>query len=182
MKILLKEGASTATHQTILVLPQGLGTKFETLAGDEVDAGIVSEADSASLNAAINTGARERDDERIPPQHLLKEVTWMAKALGELEPGSPIGLISTRKGYKLDVSKAQRITYAEGLKEGDLIVVGSKAPQAYMNARGWVTSINGERVEVELEAADRDRIQRVLGKDVPTPLSIHIECLEEDQR
>ena len=181
MKVLLKEGAEKATAASILVLPQLIETTLETLSGEAVsDGGIVAEADYAVVGAAINTGAKERAAQSITAKTLLKEVKWMAKALGEYEIGSKIGLHITGRGCALDDSEAKRINRAEGLSEGDVIAVGPTiSPRTLMNARGRVVSISGDRVEVELEAGDPDRIERATGKELAEHTSFPLVCVEK---
>lgn len=181
MRVLLKEGAEKATAASILVLPQLGETTLETLSGEAVsNGGIVAEAEYAVVAGAINTGAGDRAAQAITPKKLLKEVEWMAKALGPYEIGSKIGLRFTGRGCALDDSEAQRMNRAEGLAEGDTIAVGPTiSPRTFMNARGKVVSIKGERVEVELDPGDRDRIQRATGKGVTEHPTFPLACVEK---
>lgn len=180
MRVLLKEGADEATAATILVLPQLIETTLETLSGEAVsDGGIVAEAEYEVIADAINTGARSRDAQSISPKRLLKEVEWIARAISPYEIGSKIGLRVTASGCALDDSLAKRTNRAEGLAEGDTIAVGPVSPKKFLNARGWVIAIEGDRVEVELEAGDRDRIQRTDGKEVPKRTTFPLSCIEK---
>jgi hypothetical protein len=181
MRVLLREGAERATAATILVLPQEVETTFETLSGEAVlNGGIVAEADYAAVADAANTGAKDRAAQTVTAKALLKQVEWMARALSPYEIDSKIGLRIIRHGWALDDSEAKRIDRAEGLSEGDTIAVGPTiSPKRFMNARGCVVSIDGDRVAVELEAGDRDRIRRATGKEQAKNVSFPLVCLEK---
>jgi hypothetical protein len=167
MRVLLKEGADAATSESILVLPQLTGSMFETLSGESVSKGVVAEVDRKTVTSALNAGARSRKDEFVTAKDLQKDVKWLAKAVGEYELGSKIGLEPTPRGFMLDESEAKRINRAEGLTTGDTIAIGPTiSPKTFMNARGRVVSTKGDKVEVRLDDGDRDRIQRATGKGV----------------
>jgi hypothetical protein len=179
MRVLLKEGADAATPESILVLPRLGGNTLETLTGDAVAKGVIAEVDQKTVTSALNAAARARKDEFVTTKDLQKDVKWLNKALGEYEIGSKIGLKSTSRGFTLDDSEAQRINRTEGLAEGDVIAVGpTVSPRTFMNARGRVLSINGDRVEVELDPGDRDRIQRATGKKVAEHPTFPLVCVE----
>lgn len=181
MRVLLKEGATGATSDSILVLPQSMGATLETLAGDGVPKGLLAEADERVVVSAVNAAARSRRDEFVTAKDLMKDVRWLHKATGEYEVGSKIGLKPTPRGYTLDTSEASRIDRSEGLAKGDSIAVGPNiSPKAWMNAHGQVLSIDGDRVTVELDPGDRDRIQRATGKDnVPERPKLPRACVEK---
>ncbi len=180
MRVLLKEGADAATSDSILVLPQLTGSTLETLAGDPVAKGLVAEVDSRSVTAALNAGARSRKDEFVTAKNLQKDVRWLSKAIADYEIGAKIGLTPTARGFALDVSEANRINRAEGLAPDDKIAVGPNvSPKAWMNAHGRVLSINGGRVEVELDPGDRDRLQRATGKEITERTSLPLTCVEK---
>lgn len=181
MRVLLKEGARRATAASILVLPKLIETTLETLSGEaDSNGGIVAEAESAVVADAISTAVKDRAAPTITPRKLLKEVEWMAKALGPYEIGSEIGLHFNGCGCELDDSQARRIDGGEGLSEADAIAVGPTISwRTLMNVGGRVISINNGSVVVELEVGDRDRIQCATGKEQPARISIPFLCVEK---
>ncbi len=180
MRVLLKEGADAATSESILVLPQLTGATLETLSGDAVAKGVVAEVDGKTVTSALEAGARARKDEFVTAIDLRKGVNWLHKALTVYELGSKIGLKPTPRGFTLDESEAKLINRAVGLANGDTIGVGPRiSPKAFMNARGRVLSIKGDKVEVKLEAGDRDRIQRATGKELPEHTTFPLACVEK---
>jgi hypothetical protein len=182
MRVLLKEGAEGATSDSVLVLPQLSGSTLETLAGDAVPKGLVAEVDDRMVVSAVNAGAESRRDEFIAAKDLLRDIKSLHKMLGSYEPGSKIGLTPTPEGFTLDVSEATRIDRAAGLAEGDLIVVGPNIkPKTYLNARGKVVSIEGDKVKVALDPGDRDRLQRATAKPIAERLTLPRVCVEKVQ-
>ena len=181
MKVLLKDGAEEATATSVLIVPRRIDDAFETLSGEAVPHGFVAEADEGPLRAAINAGARERGDQFLTAKDLQKETQWMSKALAELEVGSKIGLTDKGGGtLTLDVSEAKKINRAEGLAVGDLVAIGPWiSPKAIMNARGRVVSIEGDTVDIALDAGDRDRYERATGKPLSRQTTFHISTIEK---
>lgn len=178
MKVLLKEGAKKATATTILILPRLNASTLETLAGEAAPHGIVTEADDKAVLEAVN--ACDRTEQFILGRDLYKAAAWMYKALGQYENGSKIGLRLTGRGYALDDSQANRVNRAEGLAKGDAVVVGPTiSPRTFMNARGRVVSIKGDKVQVELDAGDRDRIERATGKPQRETIPFPLACIEK---
>jgi hypothetical protein len=167
MKVLLTEGTEEASAASILVIPQVPETTFETLSGKAQDRGIVAEAHYAAVMKAVNTAVWERAVPRITSEGLLKEAEWMARALDTYEVGSRILLGVTDRGWYFDASQAKRVDRAVGLAEGDVIAVGPSASREWLNARGRVVSIGPEQVHVELQAGDRERIERATCKKLP---------------
>jgi hypothetical protein len=56
----------------------------------------------------------------------------------------------------------------------------SVSPKVFMNARGRVEYIRCDNtVEVELDASDRDRIERATGKRVPKVRKFPRACIEK---
>jgi hypothetical protein len=167
MRVLLKEGAAGATSQSILVLPQASGSTLETLAGDAEAKGLVAEVDERAVVSAVNAAADSRRDEFVAAKDLMGDLKWLHKAIGAYEAGSKIGLTPSPKGFTLDDSEAIRTDRAAGLAEGDTIAVGPDIrPKTYLNARGKVVSIKGDKVEVELDPGDRDRLERATAKPI----------------
>ncbi len=178
MKVLLREGAKKATATTILILPRLGGSTLETLAGKAVPHGIVAEADDKAVLDAVN--ACNRTDEFITGRELYKAATWMYKALGEYEDGSKIGLRVTGRGNALNDSEAKRVNRTEGLAKGDTVAVGPTiSPGTYMNARGRVVAVKGDKVQVELDAGDRDRLERATGKPQRKTVPFPLVCVEK---
>lgn len=181
MRVLLKEGAEKATAATIIVLPQEVETTFATLAGEAVpEGGIVGEADYSAVALAVGTGAKHHATQTATSKELLEQAVWMARILSSYEVGSKIGLHIIGHGWALDTSEAKRINRAEGLAEGDRIAVGPTiGPQTLVNARGRVVSFSEERVWVELDAGDRDRIERATARTQPKCSSFPRVCVEK---
>ncbi|HEY2333624.1 MAG TPA: hypothetical protein VGH58_01280 [Solirubrobacterales bacterium] len=181
MRVLLKEGAEKATAASILVLPQEIETTFGTLSGEAVpEGGIVAQADYSTVARAVATGAKDRAAQSATPEELFKQAVWMARVLSSYEVGSKIGLQIIGRGWALDASEAKRIDRAEGLSVGDAIAVGPTIDsQTLINARGRVVSFIGERVWVELDAGDRDRIERATARKQPKCLSFPRLCVEK---
>jgi len=180
MRVLLKEGAESATSDSILVLPQLTGSTLETLAGDEVPKGLAAEVDEKAVVSAVNTAARARSDEYVGAKDLMRDVRWLHKALGEYQDGSKIGLTPTPRGFTLDDSEATRIDRAANLAEGDTIAVGpSIKPKTYLNARGKVASVTRDKVEVVLDPGDRDRLARATAKPIAERLHLPRACVEK---
>jgi hypothetical protein len=178
MKVLLKEGAKKATATTILILPRLDGKTLETLAGKAVPHGIVAEADDKAVLDAVN--ACDRTEQFISGRDLYKAARWMYKALGEYENGSKMSLEQTDRGNTLDDSEAKRINRVEGLTKGDTIAVGPTiSPRTFLNARGRVVSIKGDKVEVKLDAGDRDRIERATGNLERETIPFPLVCVEK---
>jgi hypothetical protein len=150
MKVLLKEGADAATSETVLVLPQVSGDTLETLSGDSVPKGIVTEAGEKAITAALNVALAARKDEFISAKDLQKDLIWLNKVLADYELGSKIGLKASPSRFTLDDSEATWINRAEGLAPGDRIAVGpSVSPKTAMNAHGQVLSISRDKVLVD---------------------------------
>jgi hypothetical protein len=181
MRVLLKEGAERATAASILVLPKEVETTFVTLSGEGVPrGGIVAEADYWIVVDAVNTAAKGRAAQTITAKKLLKQVKWMNRALCPYETGSKIGLHILSHGWTLDVSEAKPINRTEGFSEGDTIVVGPAiSSMKLMNARGRVVSINSESALIELEAGDRERIERATGRRLPKHTSFSLVSVEK---
>jgi hypothetical protein len=181
MRVLLTSTDATPTAHTILVLPQdGDGDSFETLSGESVEAGFVTEAENELLTEAVNGSARERAKQGINAKALAADIRWLHNKLAECEHGSKLGLILERGGYVLDDSEATRIDRAKGLKEGDRIAVGPAAKSnTLINAHGMVIAIDGKQVEVEIDAGDRDRLERATGMTVRESETFHIGFLEK---
>jgi hypothetical protein len=180
MRVLLKEGAHAATSDSILVPPQLRGSTLETLSGDPVSKGVLTEIDGKALTSALEAAAQARADEFISVKALLNEVRSLAKGLADYELGSKIGLKPTPRGFALDDSEARRINRAEGLTKGDTIAIGPTiTPRTLMNARGRVVSIKGDKVTVELDAGDRDRFERATGKQIAEREEFPLLCVEK---
>lgn len=181
MKVLLKDAAEEATATSVLIIPRRIDDAFETLSGEAVPHGFVAEADEGPLIDAINAGARERGDQFLTAKDLQKETQWMSKALAELEVGSKIGLMDKGGGtLTLDVSEAKKINRAEGLAVGDLVAIGPWiSPKTIMNARGRVVSIKGDKVGVAVDAGDRDRYERLTGKQLAQRTTFPLNTIEK---
>jgi hypothetical protein len=63
------------------------------------------------------------------------------------------------------------------LKEG--AAAAPSSPRAFMNAQARVLAVKGRRVEIELDAGDRDRIQRATGKEAARRPTVPLECVEK---
>jgi hypothetical protein len=180
MKILLSEGADHAASATILAPRRGSGSTLETLAGDPVGQGLVAEAGKKAVISAVNAAAHARMDEFFDPRAVMRDLNWLSKALGQYELGSKIGIKPTPRGFAIDDSEAERINRAEGLANGDLIAIGPNIkPKTFMNARGRVASIDGQKVKVRLDAGDRDRIERANGNELPELLPVPLGSVEK---
>jgi hypothetical protein len=181
MRVLLKDGAEKATAATIIVIPQEIETTFVTLAGEAVpEGGIVSEADYSTVALAVDTGAKHHSTQTATSNELFEQAVWMARILSAYEVGSRIGLHIIGRGWALDTLEAKRIDRAEGLAEGDRIAVGPTIDsQMLVNARGRVISFNDEAVWTELDAGDRDRIERATARTQPKCLSLPRVCVEK---
>lgn len=180
MKILLTQGAEGATADTIVVLPMALGRTFETLTGDPVDNGFVGEADADTVTEALRAALTTRRDEFISAKDVLKDLRWLSKALVDCTLGSKVGMAVTPAGFKLNFSEATRIDRAENLAVGDPIAVGPNiSPKAWMNVHGRVTAIRGDRVVVDLDPGDRDRLQRAIAKRVAAQATLPISSVEK---
>ena len=178
MRILLREGAEHAGAASILVLPQEGETTFETLSGQAERQGIVTEFERLLVGRAIGAAFTGRGRPSRSAQTLFEWTEWMARALGPYETGSRIGLRFLRRGCALDTSQAEQIDRAPGLAEGQQITLGPPISETYMNARGRVVSLRGERVEVELDAGDRERIERSTIRPLPSPMTFPRLCVE----
>jgi len=53
------------------------------------------------------------------------------------------------------------------------------SPRTFLNARGRVVSIKGDKVQVELDAGDRDRIERATGKPERETIPFPLVCVEK---
>lgn len=183
MRVLLTSTDADPTSDTILVLPQdGTGDNFETLTGDRFAAGFAAEADNALLTEAVNASARQRADEGVRAEGLAADVRWLHKALADCEPGSKIALKVERGGYVLDDSQATRIDRAKGLRVGDRVAIGpavAARKKILVNAHGKALAIDGKQVEVEIDAGDRDRLERATGETVRETETFHIGFLEK---
>jgi hypothetical protein len=176
MRVLLKEGATKATKTTILVLPQLAGDEFETLSGKKASRGIVAEADPKEVVKAVGAAVKQREDPYLNSKDLLKDLRWLNKALAEYEAGSRIGLKTKGGSYVLDESEAKFIDLAEG----DVVAVGPTIkPRSLTNIHGKVVSIKGDQVTIEVDAGDRDRFERAVGKDLTEQITIPLGCAEK---
>jgi hypothetical protein len=177
MRVLLKEGAKEATAMSVLVVPQHAEATLVTLCGVVELHGIVGEADRAAVGKAIAAAIAHRPGDRSA-ETLLEEAEWMARALGPYEVGSRIGLRFLSRGWALDTSQAATIDRAPGLAEGEEIAVGPPVAEAFVNARGRVVSIRGDGVQVELDAGDRERIERSTISKLPAVTTFPRHCAE----
>jgi hypothetical protein len=160
MRVLLKASAEEAGASTILVLPPEGETMFETVSGEAERHGTVGEVERSAVGRAISAAVLGRGPRGRSAETLFGAAEWMARALGPYEVGSRIGLHLHGRGCTLDTSQANRIDRAPGLAEGDEITLGPPISETFINARGRVLSIRGDGVQVELDAGDRDRIER----------------------
>jgi hypothetical protein len=180
MRVLLKEGADTATADSILVLPQVTRAMLETLSGEAVAKGVVAEVNSATLSSALRAGAVARQDQFVTAKVLQEDVRWLTRALARYEVGSKISLKTTSRGFALDDSEATQVDRAAGLSERDTIAVGPLiSPKTFLNARAEVVSVDGDKVQVQWAAGDRDRIQRATGKELAERTTIPLACVEK---
>jgi hypothetical protein len=180
MRVLLKEGATKASETTILVLPPLAGDEFETLSGEKASRGIVAEANSKEVVRAVGAAVKQRDDPYLNSKDLLKDLRWLNKALAEYEKGSRIGLKAKGGSYVLDESEAKFVDRAEGLAEGDAVAIGPTiTPRSLTNVHGKVVSIEGDQVTIEVDAGDRDRFERSVGKGLHERITVDIRCAEK---
>lgn len=182
MRVLLKKGSDAATSTTILVLPQGLKDSLETLSGELVeDAGVLSEATEKTVIDALNAGVRARKDGGwTKPKEVMKDLRWLDQALSPWEIGSVVGIEPTARGVKLDTTQATPINRAKNLRQGDLVAIGpSISPKVWLNARGKVQSIQKDKVAVQLDPGDRDRVERASGKEYQPVSKFPIACVEK---
>lgn len=171
MKVLLHDGATKATAQTMIVIALEVEAVLCTLAGRPVRLGIVAEADGTDVQTAVAAA--------LPGERTWDEVTWMARALGSWEVGSRIGLNIFPRGWALDTSEAIRVERAMGLRKGDTVIIGPPADEEIMNARGRVISMTGDLVGVELASGDRDRLERSRVRKVPAVVYPPRHCVEK---
>jgi hypothetical protein len=128
---------------------------------------------------ALKAGARRRAGEFGFSG--TRDLRDLAEALVEFELDSQFCLKVKGDSYALDDSKATRIDLAERLTWEDRVVIGpSVTPKTFMNARGRVDYVNTDNtVGVELDAGDRDRIERATGEQVPMLIKFPRACIEK---
>ncbi len=182
MRVLLKRDVNQVSADGILVLPsRGVETVLESLSGEAVsEGGVVAEANRDAVLDAINAAVGIRDVASVTRLGLLQDVEALADSLEPYAIGSWIGLHITGLGSVLDDSHAVREDRLADLSVGDAVVVGPRGPlPSFTNARGRIVSINDDRAEVELDAGDRDRIQRLTGTGVAKTQTFPLGCLEK---
>jgi len=183
MRVLLKDAAAKPNAENILVTPLRTVASLETLSGETAPHGFLAEVVNGTVVEAIEAGAKQRAGEfGFSIREMVKDLRDLADALVEFELGSKFSIKVTGDSWALDESEATRIDRAEGLTREDRVVIGaSVTPKTYMNARGRVESIRpGNTVEVELDAGDRDRIERATGESVPRLIKFPYACIEKD--
>lgn len=177
MRILLTAGATEPTPATILIIRQEAETVFETISGDAYRRGVVAEVEhrvvGAAIAAAMGSARRGRS-----PSEVFEDADWLARALSPYEPGSEIGLEILRNGWTLDTSRATWTDRAPGVSEGDVVVIGPPMPESLVNARGRVASFREESVWVDLDPADRERIERSTARKLPPASLVLRYCIE----
>lgn len=178
MRVLLKAGTEEAGASTILVLLQGGETTFETLSGEAERQGVLAEVERSAVGSAISAAVIGRGARGRSAETLLAAAEWMARALGPYEVDSRIGLHFHDRGCALDTSQARWIDRAPGLAEGELVTLGPPISETFVNARGRVVSIRGEGVGVELDADDRERIERSTIRRLPPVMTFPRLCVE----
>lgn len=178
MKVLLKAGAEGPAATSILVLPREAETTFETLSGEAEHRGFVAEVEKSVVSAAISAAVMNRGYQGRSAETLFEATESMARALNPCEVGSRIGLRFLGRSCSLDVSQAKSINRAPGLDEGDQVTIGPPVAETFVNARGCVISIRGEAVQVELDAGDRERIERSTIRRLPPVTIFPRVCVE----
>lgn len=178
MRVLLTTGATEPTPSTILVIRQEAETTFETLLGGAHRCGVVAEAERSAVGAAINAAAMGRARKPRCPSKVFEDAERLARTLSPYEPGSPIRLEILRNGWTLDTAQATWIDRAAGVSVGDVVAIGPPMPESFVNARGRVTSFREKSVWVELDPADRERIERSTSKKMPPASLIPRYCIE----
>lgn len=182
MRVLLKDAAEKATAENILVPPQRTVASLATLSGATAPFGFLADADYDTVVKAIQAGSRRRAGEfRFSIQSMSQDLRKLAEELGNYELGSKLSLRVKGDGYVLEDGEATRIDRSGGLTWEDRVAIGpSVSPKAFMNARGRVEYIRCDNtVEVELDASDRDRIERATGKRVPKVRKFPRACIEK---
>lgn len=180
MWVLLKEGARTATLNSILVAPRVGRCTLETLRGKPVAKGIVARIDERAVTTAVERAASVRREESVSSEEMLRDLRKLHSALGDYKVGSKIGLQPSRGALTLDVSEATAIDRAADLAIGDTIAIGPAiSPLAWMSARGRVLWFEAAGVIVELDPGDRNRLERALGREVSQQPTIPFESVEK---
>ena len=180
MKVLLTPGAEMATADTILVLPHELETVMVTLTGRPEDRGFIAEANLATAHRAVRDARRATGPCPRSGPRVIEELYSLAVDLDQFELGSEVSSRVVGRGLELDTSAATPIFPFPGVGEGDAVVIGPCGPLT--NARGRVSSTRQESVWVELDPADRERIERSQVKPVPAKVFIPRTRLERPLR
>lgn len=182
MRVLLKDATKEPTAENILVSPQRTVDSFETLSGATAPFGFLADVDYETVTRAVKVGSRRRAGEfRFSIQGMAQDLRKLAEELGKYELGSKLGLRVKGDSYVLIDGEATRIDRAGGLTWEDRVAIGPLvSPKVFMNARGRVEYIRCDgTVEVELDASDRDRIERATGKRVPKVRKFPLACIEK---
>lgn len=111
---------------------------------------------------------------------ILRSLKFITRCIHDVPEGTEVGVKpSGRDAVALDIPQTARKDRSEGLAKGSQIAVGPNVtPKAFMNARGTVESMKGQRVMVKFDAGDIDRVNRATGKNFEQSVSMHRATLE----
>lgn len=124
------------------------------------------------MRVLLKEGAEEATATSILLAPQEAETTFVA---GEAERN---GIVVDSHGWALDTSQAKLLDRAPRLAEGEQIAVGPPVAETFVNARGRVVSIRGDGVQVELDAGDRERIERSTTRRLPAVTTFPRRCVE----
>jgi hypothetical protein len=172
MKILLTDAAADPRPDTLLIFAGRPEGELMTVSSDRRDHGFVAQATWPAVFAAIER-AREPIDPDDPERDrayeekcaaeaaLRREIEWLARALLKVACGSQVGQTFTGESVPaLDFSPSVEVDRARDLAEGDRVAVSPPAAEEFVNSRGTVVLIHGDRAWVEMDPDDRDRLVR----------------------
>lgn len=132
--------------------------------------------DAPGVLIPFDTGGPFRHYDR---RAILRNLKYITQSLADVPEGTEVGLNTNGRGTALDIPRAALKDRTEGLKTGSQIAVGPEVtPRQFINARGVVKSIKGQRVMVEFDAADIDRVNRATGKNFAQTVSMVRTVLE----
>lgn len=180
MKVLAtqEQGALVVLHTPI---NWAGGAGFEGTDGKPYAEGVVREVPDAAVRRVFEVALRRKEPENFAEKRdYTREMRYFAGALADVVEGTKVKLITTARGYRLDIPEGATPPKA-AVAVGDTIAVdGNISPAALINARGVVVGMAGQKVKVNLTAGDLRRVQRKTGKAFKNPVALPKASVEKD--
>jgi hypothetical protein len=161
MKVLTHEGV-LLTLPTDVLDPEDA---FDRLDGQgSAVVGVVGELEERTVRRTANEGAA-LESIKSTASYVLKDLQFISKALSGVADGAEVR-VECRGGVARLVVPPGARSQRPPIVAGDRVAFnGRVTPEALLNARGTVESVEGGEAKVRLDAGDRRRLEEATGKD-----------------